>query len=61
VDILRAEDTIHLRNTTSPDTAQYLLQQGKVKAIVYIPSGFDSTLGNNKNVFLTVYLDNTDP
>lgn len=56
-----AEDTVHLRDAPDLDTAQHLLQQGKVKAIIYIPSGFDGSLDNDNNAMVIVYLDNTDP
>ena len=32
-----------------------------MKAIIYIPSGFDAAMSNSANVFVTIYLDNTDP
>jgi ABC-2 type transport system permease protein len=54
-------DAFRLRDIADLDTAQQLLQQGRVKAVIYIPSGFDSALGNSNNVVFTVYLDNTDP
>jgi len=38
-----------------------MLREGQVKAIIYIPSGFDSTLMSSNNVVFTIYLDNTDP
>ena len=54
-------DAFRLRDIADLDTAQQLLQQGRVKAVIYIPTGFDSALGNSNNVVFTVYLDNTDP
>ena len=39
--------------------AQSMLRSGVVKAVVYIPLGFDQS-GSNSSV-VTVYLDNTDP
>ena len=39
--------------------AQSMLRSGAVKAVVYIPLGFDQS-GSNSSV-VTVYLDNTDP
>jgi len=39
--------------------AQLMLRRGDVKAVVYIPLGFDQSIGNSTVV--TVYLDNTDP
>jgi ABC-2 type transport system permease protein len=38
-----------------------MLREGQVKAVIYIPTGFDSALSNSANVFVTIYLDNTDP
>ena len=39
--------------------AQSMLRAGTVKAVVYIPLGFDQSSGGSP--VLTVYLDNTDP
>lgn len=54
-------DAFRLTDIADLDTAQQLLQQGRVKAVIYIPTGFDNALGNSNNVVFTVYLDNTDP
>jgi ABC-2 type transport system permease protein len=43
------------------DSAQQMLREGRVKAIVHIPEGFDTSLSENSKVILTVTLDNTDP
>ena len=43
------------------ESAERMLREGQVKAIIYIPSGFDTALSNSANVFVTIYLDNTDP
>jgi ABC-2 type transport system permease protein len=43
------------------DTAQQMLREGLVKAIVHIPEGFDTSLSENSKVIVTVTLDNTDP
>jgi len=43
------------------DTAQQMLREGLVKAIIHIPEGFDTSLSDNSKVILTVTLDNTDP
>ena len=51
----------HLQDFPSLESAEGMLREGQVKAIIYIPSGFDSALGNSANVFVTIYLDNTDP
>lgn len=54
-------DAFRLTDVPDLDTAERMLQQGLVKAVIYIPKGFDSTLGNFNDVIFTVYLDNTDP
>ncbi len=54
-------DAFRLTDVPDLDTAERMLQQGLVKAVIYIPKDFDSTLGNSNNVIFTVYLDNTDP
>jgi ABC-2 type transport system permease protein len=54
-------DAFRLKDVADLDTAQHMLQQGQVKAVIYIPDGFDSSLANSNNVIFTVYLDNTDP
>jgi len=41
--------------------AEQMLHEGLVKAIVYIPLGFDASLAANSQVTVTVTLDNTDP
>jgi ABC-2 type transport system permease protein len=43
------------------DTAQQMLHEGLVKAIVHIPLRFDGALAANSKVTVTVTLDNTDP
>lgn len=54
-------DAFRLRDVPSLDTAQKMLQQGLVKAVIYIPSGLDNTLANSRDATFTIYLDNTDP
>jgi ABC-2 type transport system permease protein len=54
-------DAFRLRDVSSLDRAQQMLQQGLVKAVIYIPVGLDSSLSNSNQVTFTVYLDNTDP
>jgi ABC-2 type transport system permease protein len=54
-------DAFRLKDVPDLGTAERMLRQGLVKAVIYIPKGFDSTLGNSNNVIFTVYLDNTDP
>jgi ABC-2 type transport system permease protein len=38
-----------------------MLHEGLVKAIVYVPLGFDDSLAANSKVTVTITLDNTDP
>ncbi len=54
-------ETVRLIDVPDLDFAQLLLQQGRVKAIIYIPGGFDSHLRKENQAFVTLYLDNTDP
>ncbi len=73
LDILRTEqscalggrvscgNTFHLIDAPDLETAEQMLKQGNVKAIVYIPNTFDGTLSNDGNGIVTIYLDNTDP
>ncbi len=60
LDIVGKEDIVRLVEVSDLDTAQHLLQQGRVRAILYIPNGFDSALLGGNKVFVTLYLDNTD-
>ncbi len=43
------------------DTGQTMLRSGLIKAIIFIPRGFDQSLTNSNSPTITVYLDNTDP
>jgi len=61
LDMVSAEDTVHLTDAPDLDSAKRLLEQGRIKAIIYIPDGFDRGFGNDNMVFITLYLDNTDP
>ena len=56
VDCANAYD---LTDVSDLGAAQAMLRAGTVKAVVYIPLGFDQTGGNS--AVSTVYLDNTDP
>ena len=55
------QNSFELRDVADLDTAQQLLHEGLIKAIVYIPLGFDSSLAANSKVTITITLDNTDP
>ncbi len=50
-----------LTEVSDLDKAQAMLRRGIVKAVVYIPNGFDELIGNSNSPTITVYLDNTDP
>jgi ABC-2 type transport system permease protein len=56
VDCANAYDLI---DVTDLGAAQAMLRAGTVKAVAYIPLGFDQSSGDSPVV--TVYLDNTDP
>jgi len=55
------QNSFQLTSAPDLDTAQRMLSQGQVKAIVLLPLGFDSDLAANTPVTVTVTLDNTDP
>ena len=48
-----------LTDVSDLGAALSMLKAGVVKAVVYIPLGFDTATGNS--TIVTVYLDNTDP
>lgn len=50
-----------LLNVPDLDSAQAMLRRGTVKAIVYLPTGFDQSIAPSNSPIVTVYLDNTDP
>jgi len=58
---INCQNSFQLMDVASVDAAQGMLRDGLVKGIVYIPTGFDQSLGKNSNVTITAYLDNTDP
>jgi ABC-2 type transport system permease protein len=53
------QDSFQLVNVADLDEAVGMLRQGSVKAVVYIPSGFDDSSSSGRDV--SVYLDTTDP
>jgi ABC-2 type transport system permease protein len=61
VGVINCQNSFQIIYVPDMDTAQQMLSKGLVKAIVHIPEGFDSALGENSKVILTVTLDNTDP
>ncbi len=58
---VNCQNSFKLIDVPDLDTAQQMLHEGLVKAIVHIPLGFDDSLTKNSKVFVTVTLDNTDP
>jgi ABC-2 type transport system permease protein len=50
-----------LKDVADLDNAQIMLRRGLIKAIIYIPSGFDQSISSSNSPTITVYLDNTDP
>jgi len=58
---INCQNSFQLYDVAVMDVAQRMLREGRVKAIVHIPSGFDRTLGDKLKVTVTVSLDNTDP
>ena len=58
---INCQNAFHLTYVPDLGTAQQMLHAGQVKAIVYIPLGFDEALAANSKVTVTVTLDNTDP
>jgi ABC-2 type transport system permease protein len=60
---VNCKNAFQLVDAPDLDSGQAMLREGLVKAIVYIPLGFDQALAvvNNTQPTITVYLDNTDP
>jgi ABC-2 type transport system permease protein len=50
-----------LSDVADLDSAQAMLRRGLIKAVIYIPIGFDQPIGKSNSRTITVYLDNTDP
>jgi len=61
VGVINCQNSFQIIYVPDMDTAQQMLREGRVKAIVHIPEGFDTSLGENSKVIITVTLDNTDP
>lgn len=72
LDIVRTEQTCAfggvncgnsfvLTEVADLDNAEAMLRAGTVRAVIYIPTDFDASLAKSNDVFVTVYLDNTDP
>ncbi len=60
---VNCQNSYTLIDASDLDSAQAMLRKGLVKAIIFIPLGFDQALAthNNTKVTVNVYLDNTDP
>jgi len=54
-------EAFRLKDVSNLDTAQEMLRQGAVKAVIYIPQGLDDGVRKTGKVVFTVYIDNTDP
>ena len=61
VGVINCQNSFQIIYVSDMDSAQQMLREGRVKAIVHIPEGFDTSLSENSKVILTVTLDNTDP
>jgi ABC-2 type transport system permease protein len=61
VGVINCQNSFQIIYVPDMDTAQQMLREGLVKAIVHIPEGFDTSLSEKSKVILTVTLDNTDP
>jgi len=59
--VINCQNSFQITYVPDMDTAQQMLREGLVKAIVHIPEGFDTSLSENSKVIVTVTLDNTDP
>ena len=58
---VNCQNSFQLIDVPELDVAQQMLHDGRVRAVVHIPLGFDDSLSKNSRVFVTVTLDNTDP
>lgn len=60
---VNCKNSYQLTDVSDLDSAQGMLRKGLVKAVIYIPFGFDQTLAasNNVKTTITVYIDNSDP
>ena len=61
VGVINCQNSFQITYVPDMDTAQQMLREGLVKAIVHIPEDFDTSLSENSRVILTVTLDNSDP
>jgi len=58
---INCQNAFQLIDVADLGKAQQMLRDGVVKAIVFVPLGFDDSLASNAKVTVTVTLDNTDP
>ncbi len=58
---VNCQNSYTLIDASDLDSAQLMLRRGLVKAIIFIPLGFDQALTTHTNTQVNVYLDNTDP
>jgi len=58
---INCQNAFQLIDVADLDSALKMLHEGLVKAVVYIPLGFDDALSANSKITVTVTLDNTDP
>ncbi len=58
---VNCQNSYTLIDASDLDSAQLMLRRGLVKAIIFIPLGFDQALATHTNTQVNVYLDNTDP
>ena len=56
---INCANAFQLLNVPDLNAAQQMLRNGKINAILLIPSGFDQATPSNRHI--SVYLDNTDP
>jgi ABC-2 type transport system permease protein len=61
LDSIASDKTFQVTMMPDLDGARTILERGRVRAIVYIPRGFDETLANRNNAYVELHLDNTDP
>lgn len=58
---INCQNSFQVTDVRDVDAAQQMLREGRAKAIVHIPLGFDRSLSIKSNTIVTILLDNTDP
>jgi len=61
LDAIIADKTFRRTQVQDLNSARRMLEQGRVRAILYIPSGFDTAIDHGNQAFVELYLDNMDP